>query len=227
MEWTKIPTQKWCQLTIDIVSSFNIRGKNYLDDKQKVSASELPPFVAGDMWASLTKNKQINLPQDNCVNTNYPQKIWLMYHLGDIKILQYFYRNSEWSDKNTTFLLWNKLCDQSIDISKYLKMITKIDNVTTQKIVGNKPVILGNKINIKLTHISDNILRIDLNLYSSIVAKTILKTLKSFLPSITVDLGFLLEGKKPEELPESLLFGIRIQSLGISEIEKLCKNSKT
>ena len=91
-----------------------------------------------------------------------------------------------------------------------------------KKVVGSTPAILGKKV--KQLYYRDNIknyIEIDADVGSSAVAGKILSTVKSVATSLIIELTFLLQGEAVEELPESLIGGVRIIHPVISQHSEL------
>ena len=80
-----------------------------------------------------------------------------------------------------------------------------------KKGVGTTPAILGRKV--KQTYYRNlykNYVEIDADVGSSVVAGKILSLVKSAATALIIELTFLFQGECEEELPESLLTGVRI-----------------
>jgi len=52
-----------------------------------------------------------------------------------------------------------------------------------------------------------------LDIVASAAARKILSVVKGYAHILTIDLGFLIEGNQPDELPEQMLIGTRLHSL--------------
>ena len=126
------------------------------------------------------------------------------------------------------------VCDQSIDLQRLaafdrcmrafldgddqtrdsrLKIIPRIAEGSwiVKKGVGTTPAILGRKV--KQTYYRNsykNYMEIDADVGSSVVAGKILSLVKSAATSLIIELSFLLQGESDDELPESMLTGVRI-----------------
>jgi hypothetical protein len=87
-----------------------------------------------------------------------------------------------------------------------------------KKVVNGTPAILGQKI--KQHYFRDvqrNYLEIDVDLNSSMVAGKILSVVNGQAASLVVDLSFILQGESADELPESLLSGVRLIHLKLDK----------
>lgn len=87
-----------------------------------------------------------------------------------------------------------------------------------KKVVNGTPAILGQKI--KQHYYRDvqrNYLEIDVDLNSSMVAGKILAVVNGQAASLVVDMSFILQGEVAQELPESLLCGVRLIHLKLEK----------
>jgi len=88
-----------------------------------------------------------------------------------------------------------------------------------KSVVGSKPGLLGRRIPVKYiyqpTEGKDKqlYLEADLDIVASAAARKILSVVKGYAHILTIDLGFLIEGNQPDELPEQMLIGTRLHSL--------------
>lgn len=64
-------------------------------------------------------------------------------------------------------------------------------------------------------------LEADIDVGSNSVANNVTQMIAGVLTGLKIDLGFILEGKTPEELPESLLGSIRLNNLDFKDSVKL------
>lgn len=74
--------------------------------------------------------------------------------------------------------------------------------------VGNKPAILGTKLNTKY-YKGDNCFEVEVDVGSSTVAMGILSILTPYASTVLLELAFLFESQSPDELPERVLGGVR------------------
>jgi hypothetical protein len=103
-----------------------------------------------------------------------------------------------------------------------LKLIPKVveGNIIVRKLVKGKPVIMGKKLPISYMYEPENVKdgnrnaeywECDLDIgSSSATAKKIVGVCKKYMTSLTVDMGFVVEGSEPDELPERILTSTRI-----------------
>lgn len=129
------------------------------------------------------------------------------------------------------------------EMAESLKLIPHIEEGPwlVRKLVTNTPVIIGKKVKCqKFYHLGDNTasinttasddstkkkkneatddadyVEIDLDIGESIKprAKQIVSVCRSHMQHLTIDFGFVVEGKSPQELPEQMLCAIRLHKL--------------
>lgn len=92
-----------------------------------------------------------------------------------------------------------------------------------KKGVGCVPAILGKKVKqLYFRDVRRNYIEVVADVSSSMIAGRILALVKGAATALTIDLSFTLQGECAEELPESLLGGVRIMQCnldGLLEIE--------
>jgi len=112
-----------------------------------------------------------------------------------------------------------------------LKLIPCIieGNWFVRKFVGTTPAILGK--NVKVNHYDQtterlkNVISIDIDVTSSVVASNILSIVKGYAKSLVIDLIFLLQGDKPDELCESLIGGVRMLNIDLDPVQNFQQNA--
>lgn len=107
------------------------------------------------------------------------------------------------------------------------KLIPRIvqGNIIVRKAVGDKPSILGRKL--KQHYIRNaRYFEIIVDIASDPVADRICKLALGGAKHLAVDMMFLLEGTKDEELPERILGGARVQYLDLktSSLQRFVQN---
>lgn len=97
--------------------------------------------------------------------------------------------------------------------------------------VGSTPVLLGKKLK-QYYFKSSRYIEVDVDIGSSYTAATVVNMVSGVTKSVIVDMGIVLEGKTPQELPESLLGTVRLDHLDLSKAvyldigEEVGKSSK-
>lgn len=87
-----------------------------------------------------------------------------------------------------------------------------------KNVVGSTPAIIGNKLPVNYIYQPPDgknccYLEADLDIVASSAARKILSVVRSYTQGLTIDLGFVCEGKQPDELPEQMLGACRIHGL--------------
>ena len=89
-----------------------------------------------------------------------------------------------------------------------------------KSVVGGKPAIIGNKmpVNYHYSPASEDgknamYLEADLDIVSSSAARGILSVARTYTQVLTIDLGFVVQGNTPDELPEQMLVGARLHGI--------------
>lgn len=89
-----------------------------------------------------------------------------------------------------------------------------------KRVVGGKPAIVGKSLPISYTFQPPQpelgyaeYLEADLDIVSSAAARNILAVVRSYTQSLTIDLGFVIQGNTTEGLPEQMMTGLRLHGL--------------
>uniref|UniRef100_A0A6S8KGU1 Protein ENHANCED DISEASE RESISTANCE 2 C-terminal domain-containing protein n=1 Tax=Dunaliella tertiolecta TaxID=3047 RepID=A0A6S8KGU1_DUNTE len=106
--------------------------------------------------------------------------------------------------------------------NKMLKLIPHIANGSwlIKQSVGTTPVILGKAL--KTTyHVTPQYIEVDIDVSANNVASYVTAMVRGATKSLTIDMGFVLEGTAPWELPEALLGGLRLKKLDLAAAKKI------
>ena len=87
-----------------------------------------------------------------------------------------------------------------------------------RQVVGGKPAIIGNRLPVKYHYGaasagSSLYLEADLDIAASSAARGILSVARSYTQILTLNLGFVVQGNKEDELPEQMLVGMRLHGI--------------
>lgn len=89
-----------------------------------------------------------------------------------------------------------------------------------KKVVDGKPAIVGSKLPTSYIYEPANpekglaeYLEIDLDIVASSAARGILAVAQRYTKTLTLDLGFVVQGNRTDELPEQMLVGMRLHGL--------------
>jgi hypothetical protein len=87
-----------------------------------------------------------------------------------------------------------------------------------QSVAGGKPAIVGTKMPLQYIYgpkvgNQAEYLEADLDVVASAVARKICSVVASYTQGVTIDLGFVVEGQKEDELPEQMLLASRLHGI--------------
>ena len=87
-----------------------------------------------------------------------------------------------------------------------------------KSVVGGKPAIIGTKLPVNYVYQPPEkdkalYLEADLDIVASSAARGILSVARAYTQVLTIDLGFVIQGNKEDELPEQMLVGARLHGI--------------
>mmetsp|Transcript_8062 Transcript_8062/g.36648 ORF Transcript_8062/g.36648 Transcript_8062/m.36648 type:complete len:195 (+) Transcript_8062:1973-2557(+) len=82
-----------------------------------------------------------------------------------------------------------------------------------QRAVGTKPLIVGRALKVTYHSSPNNYMEVDIDIGSSTVANNIVRFVLGYVRTLVVDMCFLIEGKRDDELPEQLIGTSRVAHL--------------
>ncbi|KAJ0410132.1 hypothetical protein ATCC90586_001617 [Pythium insidiosum] len=200
-------------------STIKIRGKKYLQDRVKQGTDE-PLFEL--VWFDMFSGEQADLLHIAQHPNSFAQKALAKYgnqvpQLFVVTLLipgtpvvacvQYFAMKSDaFKTPSEATALWQRFVegDDAFRRSR-LKLIPSIPEGpwVVKKSVGNKPVILGNALQLHFYQ-TPRYLEVCVDICSDRVAKHVTSLCRSHCSSFKVDMGFVVEGQSEGELPERL-----------------------
>lgn len=86
--------------------------------------------------------------------------------------------------------------------------------------VRSQPCLLGQKV-IQRYFRGDGYMEIDIHVGSSIIAKQIISVCRGYTTSCNADIGVVIQGEDPSELPEKMLGCVSFQKVDLSQRQKL------
>jgi len=87
-----------------------------------------------------------------------------------------------------------------------------------KRIVGKNPALIGRKLTTTF-HKGEDYLEICIDVGSSSAAAVILGACKGAAKSLVIDMGFTIEGRKEDELPERLLACMRLNNFDLPRLD--------
>ena len=191
-----------------------IRNKNYKIDGKKINASES---------IYLLKEIEINKSSDEYIITsrnNGDENFYLIVEFSlkpmlNVKLYMTSNKLSYKIGKTHFDLLMEQFINENSTFkNNTFKIIprfnTSILNGYLQSFIGERPVLVGNKLNTKyVVNKAENYVKIILDINSNFIAKYISTSLLKCLSSVTIDLYFLLQGDNESKLPEEIMTGVR------------------
>eukprot|EP00580_Thalassiosira_gravida_P012277 CAMPEP_0201632194 /NCGR_PEP_ID=MMETSP0493-20130528/5914_1 /ASSEMBLY_ACC=CAM_ASM_000838 /TAXON_ID=420259 /ORGANISM="Thalassiosira gravida, Strain GMp14c1" /LENGTH=416 /DNA_ID=CAMNT_0048103667 /DNA_START=98 /DNA_END=1348 /DNA_ORIENTATION=- len=224
-------------------NNFMVRGPNYLKDKKKVPSGDyLLPSRGCDLFltdlapVNLGRNRSLlegrlrDVPTF-IINYRLPWGVFLSYHEIPERFIPFLRRGNGHGDLSKPLPSTSNmppgdraLCDFFLSDSHEKDAVWKIVPVVAQgpwmvkKVVGGKPAILGKQMPVSYVYQPPEnglaeYLEADLDIVSSAAARKILAVVRSYTQVLTVDLGFVVQGNRTEELPEQMMLGLRLHGL--------------
>ncbi|KAK6158707.1 hypothetical protein DH2020_006021 [Rehmannia glutinosa] len=211
---------------------FSLRGPNYFTKKAKIPAGEWLLNPAGVDWLrSNAKLDHVLARHDNRVmsalrSSNCCEKSSKTFIVainlqvpGREHHSAVFYFSSKIDEPiNSNSLLYQFINGTDAFRNSRFKIVNKIVKGPwiVKTAVGNySACLLGKALNCHY-HRGPNYLEIDVDIGSSAIATAILRLALGCVTAVTVDMGFLVESQKEEELPERLFGAVRICQMEMS-----------
>lgn len=222
---------------------FKVRGPNYLKDKKKVPSGDylLPCrgcdlFLADDTPAdlgchgSLLGGKLRDVPTF-IVSHRLPWGVFLSYHEIPAHFLPFLRRGHGHGDLSSPLpsvenlsagerALCNFFLADAEEKNEVLKIVPMVVDGpwVVKRVVGGKPALVGQKLPIAYTYRPPDgplaeYLEADLDIVSSAAARNVLAVVRSYTQVLTIDLGYVVQGNRAEELPEQMMLGLRLHGL--------------
>jgi len=220
---------------------FNVRGKTYMQDGKKVKAGSGEFELIGvDVFATAGRNEHIAMwpmstfqrMKRNAIRegTSMPFVLiinWVVPGTPRYNQVNYFARKAPPhldskapDDEQYERLLHHFLTGPDKFRDRRFKLIPSVEEGPwlVKKGVGNTPAIVGGKLK-QLYFQGDGYMEIDVDVGSSAVVGPILKLCKQAAEKLVMDLAFVIEGKREEELPERILGAVRLHHVSLPKLE--------
>ena len=202
-------------------SSWNVRGKTYLKDGVKVpsEAALLRPI-----GADLVQTEQMPLhfaaQKDSLLQKARARGFRDFVFVVNVMLpgppytcfVQYWTATEEElrADPRTHRLLQRVVHGKKRIRDERFKLIPRVveGSWLVKRAVGSKPTILGSKLEQHYFR-GDNYLEVDVDVGSSAIARRVVGLAASYARDLVVDMAWVLQGEKEEELPERILATIQ------------------
>lgn len=224
-------------------SDFKVRGAKYLHDHKKFPSGPFVfPFRGVDLFLTDLCPENVgsnpgamggNLRDRPTfiVNFRLPWAVLLYYAEIPAKFLPFLRSCYEPNFDKSTLPSMDKFSGPERAVARYLmgdeehkNNCLKIVPVAVKapwvvkSVVGGKPAIIGNKMPVTYYYQpaekgKAEYLEMDLDIVASSAARGILSVVKNYTSILTLDLGFVVEGKTEDELPEQMMVGARLHSI--------------
>ncbi|KAH9660738.1 Pleckstrin (PH) and lipid-binding START domains-containing protein [Citrus sinensis] len=205
-----------CSWTSTDPSTFLIRGKNYLQDRQKVKAKgTLMQMVAADWLKSDKREDDLGGRPGGIVqvpgSTTYSLALYYMMTtpVKDAPLLESFI-NGDDAYRNSRF--------------KLIPYISEGSWIVKQS-VGKKACLIGQALEINYFH-GKNYLELGVDIGSSTVARGVVSLVLGYLNNLVIEMAFLIQANTEEELPEFLLGTCRLNHLDAAKAVLLKPSSR-
>jgi len=226
---------------------FNIRCKDYLTSKHKQSSAASACHVVGvDLFASEETNAHIAMWPGSVFQKRKRNQIRKGEPMTPMLIVSWLvpgFNFAFYMEPHSHYLEEQSDGDRDADDEpqifgkmlrhfmapgndkfrqKRLKFIPRVVEGPwlVKKGVGTTPAILCSKLDSQ-HYTGENYCEIDIDVCSSVVAGKIMNMCKGAAKDLAIDMAFVMEGKKEEELPERLLGAIRIHHCDLPGVEAL------
>eukprot|EP00934_Nitzschia_sp_Nitz4_P006835 Nitzschia sp. Nitz4//scaffold53_size117307//9759//12068//NITZ4_003753-RA/size117307-augustus-gene-0.90-mRNA-1//1//CDS//3329554154//6825//frame0 len=223
--------------------NFQVRGGNYLSDKVKEASGPFVfPVRAIDLFLTDTCPENVGSnagvlggalreKPTFIINFRLPWGVLLCYHEIPERFVDFIRAgHEEGFDKSTLPSLDGmtnsdrcvaRFCqDPQSEKNKKLKIVPVVVEGpwVVKSVVGGKPAIIGNKLPVNYHYTPQEgdkamYLEADLDIVSSSAARGILSVTRTYTQVLTIDLGFVVQGNSPDELPEQMLVGTRLHGI--------------
>lgn len=167
------------------------------------------------------------------INYRLPWGVFISYHEIPERFLPFLRRGNGYGDMTVPLpstadmspgerAVSNFLLSDSEEKDAVWKMVPVVVEGpwVVKRVVGGKPAIIGSKLPISYVyqppqpeHNFAEYFEADLDIVSSAAARNILAVVRSYTQTLTIDLGFVVQGNTKEELPEQMMLGLRLHGL--------------
>ncbi|DBA69003.1 TPA: hypothetical protein ACH3X2_013170 [Trebouxia sp. C0005] len=216
------------------VANFKVRGPNYLKDSKKIKSAE-PYFELLTTELCATEDRVFNVSRflpsiRDCkapfvfvLNVIFSKQPRLGLVMAWASSLDPYHNDKPWDDMTPherclQEFVEGATADPAANRKRdnMLKLIPSVPQGSwiIKQAVGSTPVLLGNKIHTSY-HRGPRWLEADVDMDSSGVANHVVALVKGVTTSQTIDMAVVLQGSRPDLLPERLLGSVRFSRLDL------------
>ena len=203
----------------DQKAGWKIRGYDYLNDRKKIASEETRMFVAAIDWVHSPKEPARFMGQveggyvqtHQAGRTDRPFMFVINFMVPSVgNYVNYFVKKPGIEDATFEKMLIEFIQAPNDQFrNDRFKLIPGVleGAYIVRKSIGNKPALIGNKLTLNY-HRGDNYFEVSIDVGSSKIAKSVMGAVKGFASTLVLHMGYLLESKTNEELPERVLGGV-------------------
>jgi hypothetical protein len=220
----------WSEPPVDI---FSVRGPDYFASKKKIQSGPYLLQARGcDLFLNNKEDSSVRLESKSdiilggrlhstptiLVNFRFPWGYMVLYFEVPAKLAPYLKRekgkvDTALSTAEQTLARW--LLGDTNYKNERLKLIPYVAQGpwVVRNMVTGRPAIIGKKLPVTY-RIEQNALFCTLDIgSSSATAKRIVSVCRRYMSALTVDIGFVIQGETPLELPEQMMGSVRIHGV--------------
>ena len=234
------PSHMWCEPD---TTSWVVRGKTYMDDRQKQPSAEslfrlaaVERLFVGDAREQLDLGGRADswLGQDVAARRAAGEAVPFTFvvnvyvpHASQLSIVCYFRARDEAElrrmEQPEVALFWAFVRGDDAFRNERFKLIPKIPtgSLLIRQAVGQKPALIGRKLTMPYTS-RDHYFEVGVDVCSSTVADYTTRLVRDAIAtSVVLDLAFTLEGRSAAELPERILGAARFDHIELGVAKRL------
>lgn len=224
-------------------SDFEVRGSDYLKDRVKVRSDNflfpcrgLDLFLTDTCPSNVGQNPHLfggrlrEMPTF-IINFRLPWGVLLLYFEIPKTFVPFVMASASGPDDAKELPPLENMTPSERSVCRFLMHNQTYKNETlklipvvidgpwvVRSVVGGKPAIIGNKLPVVYSYEpgedgKELYLEADLDIASSQAARGILSVVRSYTQILTLNLGFVVQGNKNDELPEQMLVGVRLHGI--------------
>lgn len=227
----------WCQPE---PGTMLVRGPDYVSDRRKIpSISPAFSLVAVDAFETEGPYEHIAAHPENLIQkelSKYAKEsskmpftfvvhfivpgskhlsIVLYYRANDPAVLE---EHTPFAELMNTFLT-NENDSFRDERFKLIPCIVEGPFIVRQA-VGSTPALIGKKLRQPYFR-GEQYFEVDIDICSSMVANRVTGLVLGYTKKLVIDLGFVIEGQTPDELPERLFGSVRLKHVDLDKAKKL------